>query len=104
MLKTLALIYLWLTTFIMIRYWFLSRLGIKEAKYRLDMPTSIAQTITYWGCIATLFCFWPILFLIFPTDFVGAFIFNKKNNLNLLLFRMGRIVGFAVGLVSQLFQ
>ena len=104
MLKILAFTYLWLTIFIMIRYWYLSRLSIKKAKYRLDMPTSIAQTVTYWGCIATLFCFWPILFLIFPKDFVGAFIFNKKADLNLLLFRMGRVVGFTVGAVSQLFK
>lgn len=104
MLQVLAWIYLWVTIFIMIRYWYLSRLSIKEAKYRLEMPPSIAQTITYWGCIATIFCFWPILLLIFPTDFVGAFIFNKKNNLNSLLFRMARIVGFTVGVVNQLFK
>lgn len=104
MLKILAFIYLWLSIFIMIRYWYLSRLSRKEAIYKLDIPTSIGQTITYWGSIAILFCFWPILLLTFPTDFVGAFIFNKKINLNLLFFRMGQITGFTVGVLNKLFK
>ena len=104
MLKISVLVYLWLAIFIMIRYWYLRRLSIKQARYRLDSPTSQAQKITYWICIATLFCFWPILLLFYPIDFVGAFIFNKKANLNFLLFRMGRVAGLTVGMVSQLFK
>ncbi len=106
MLKMVVLIYLWLVTLIMIRYWYLSRLSNKEATYRLE--SSELQTpkpkVIYWICIATLFCFWPILLLAYPTDFVGAFIFNKKVNLNFLLFRMGKNAGFAVGMFSQLFK
>jgi|HubBroStandDraft_4_1064222.scaffolds.fasta_scaffold1244409_1 hypothetical protein len=104
MLKMVVLVYLWLVTLIMIRYWYLSRLSNKEATYRLESSELQAPKVIYWICITALFCFWPILLLAYPTDFVGAFIFNKKANLNFLLFRMGKIAGFTVGMVSQLFK
>lgn len=104
MLKISAFLYLWLAVFIMIRYWYLSRQSRREASYRLVSSKSQAQKITYWMCIVTLFCFWPILLLAYPTDFVGAFVFNKKDNFNFLFFRMGIVAGFTVGIVSQLFK
>jgi hypothetical protein len=103
MLKSLVLVYLWLTIFIMIRYWYLHRLTEKQATLRVVSPLQVPKIII-WTCIATFFCIWPILLLIYPSDFVGAFIFNKKTNFNVLLIRVGRMVGLTVGRVHQLFK
>lgn len=102
MLKSLVLVYLWLTIFIMIRYWYLHCLSVKQATLRLVSPQ--VPKIIIWTCVATFFCIWPILFLIYPSDFVGAFIFNKKGNYNILLIRVGQLVGFTVGRVHRLFK
>jgi len=88
----------------MIRYWYLSRLSNKQATHRLESPTLQAHKIIYWICITTLICFWPVWLLVYPADFVGAFIFNKKADLNVLLFRMGQVAGLTVGMVNQLFK
>lgn len=58
----------------------------------------------YWISVVTLFCFWPIVLLFNPIDFVRAFIFNKPCGLNYLLFRLGRFYGFTVGIVAHLFK
>lgn len=104
MLNIVTLIYLWLTIFIIIRYQYLSNQCKKKAKYKLEFPLTKTQESLLWLSTAVFICCWPILLLLYRSDFVGAFIYNKTCSFNSLLFRIGRVTGITVGVIIRLFK